>query len=219
MKKVAAIYTTFALVDPLKKLFRLLVPDVELINLVDDSLLTEIMARGKVTAGVSKRLNAYYQAVQAAGADLILNTCSSVGEVADKARKKKKIRVPVLRMDRHMAEVAINSAASIGVLATVSTTLTPTVRLLKGIAAQQNKLVTVEKGLARGAFEALVAGKTAEHDRLLLKKARQLAKKTEVLVLAQGSMAHMERTIAQAVKKPVLSSPRLGVLAVKRYFK
>jgi hypothetical protein len=37
----------------------------------------------------------------------------------------------------------------------------------------------------------------------------------EAFVLAQGSMARMEGQVAQATGKPVFSSPRLGVLAVK----
>ena len=217
MKKVAAIYTTFTLVEPLRKLFRLLLPKVELYNIVDDSLIVEIMDKGKVTPNISKRLITYYQSGVAAGADIILNTCSSVSEVVDKARKK--IKVPVLKMDRPMAEVAVNSSERIGVLATVETTLKPTVGLIRSIAKEQQKKVTVIEGLAKWAFESLEEGDKEEHDAILMKTARQLAKKVEILVLAQGAMAHMERTIAETIKKPVLSSPRLGVLAIKKYLK
>jgi aspartate/glutamate racemase len=160
---------------------------------------------------------AYYQCGVTAGADIILNTCSSVSEVVDKA--KKKIKVPILKIDQPMAEVAVNSSARIGVLGTIDTTMKPTVGLIKSIAKEQQKKVTVVEGLARWAFESLEEGNKEEHDAILMKTARQVARKVEILVLAQGSMARMERTIAQAVKKPVLSSPRLGVLAIKKYMK
>jgi len=46
--------------------------------------------------------------------------------------------------------------------------------------------------------------------------AEQVAKQVDVIVLAQGSMARMEAALAQRTGKPVLSSPRRGLLEVKQ---
>jgi hypothetical protein len=46
--------------------------------------------------------------------------------------------------------------------------------------------------------------------------AEQVAHQTDVIVLAQGSMARMEESLARRTGKPVLSSPRRGVLEVKQ---
>jgi phosphoribosylcarboxyaminoimidazole (NCAIR) mutase len=75
--------------------------------------------------------------------------------------------------------------------------------------------VSVVEGLAQGAFEALMAKQPEKHDELVTAAAEQVAKQADVIVLAQGSMARMETALAARTGKPVLSSPRRGVLEVK----
>lgn len=214
MPTVAAIYTALNIIDPIKSLFAELLPEVRLINIADDSLIQEVIAFNGVTPRVTRRLIAYYQAAQQAGADVIFNTCSSVGEVVPLGQTF--VDIPIVQIDHAMAEAAVQQARTIGVLATLPTTLGPTVRLIQSRAAAVNRTVEVVNGLAEGAFQALLAGQTAEHDRLILETARTLADKVDLLVLAQASMSRMQEALAQATGKPVLASPRLGVLAVKR---
>jgi Asp/Glu/hydantoin racemase len=123
--------------------------------------------------------------------------------------------VPLLRIDEPMACRAVETGRSVGVLATLPTTLGPTVRLVRAQAARLGKSVTVVEGLARGAYEALLRKDSEAHDRLVLEASDRLAGTVEVLVLAQGSMARMQEALAQRTGKVVLSSPRLGVLALK----
>ena len=66
-----------------------------------------------------------------AGADAIFNTCSSIGEIAQFARKL--VPIPIYKIDDPMAIEAVETASRIGVLATLSTTLTPTAALLQTI--------------------------------------------------------------------------------------
>lgn len=213
MKTVFAVHTAFALIEPTKHLFAELLPDVRLINMADESLIQDVIQAGSVPPAVAKRLVSYYWAGIDAGADLIFNTCSSVGEIADLARPL--LPVPIVKIDDAMTVEAVNSAESIGVLATVPTTLAPTIRLVQTKAAQMNKTVAVVDGLAEGAFQALMSGDAATHDRLILETGQRVAAEADMLILAQGSMARMENELAQATGKPVLSSPRRGVLAVK----
>jgi hypothetical protein len=87
MATVAAVYTASAIVDPIKELFAEILPGCRLINIVDDSLIQDVIREGFVTPAVSQRLFYYYSAARETGAQVIFNTCSSVGEVADLARK------------------------------------------------------------------------------------------------------------------------------------
>ena len=107
----------------------------------------------------------------------------------------------------------------VGVIATLPTTLGPTVRLVQRKADEIGKKVAVVEGLAKGAFEALMSGKAEEHDALILQTAKDIASQVDVIVLAQGSMAKMQEKLAQATGKPVLSSPRLGVQEVRDILK
>jgi hypothetical protein len=88
MKTVVAVHTALAMVEPVKKLFAENLPGVRLINIVDDSMIQDVIREGKVPEAVRIRLLRYYDAAVDAGADVIFNTCSSVGDVAIEARDR-----------------------------------------------------------------------------------------------------------------------------------
>jgi len=213
MIKVFAVHTATALIEPLTALFKEHLPDVKLNHIADDSLIQEVIANGKVTPMVKKRMLSYYYAAVDAGADYIFNTCSSVGNVADNANLF--LPIPVIRIDEQMALKAIELSDKIGVIATLPTTLGPTANLLKKIAAEKGKSITIVECLAEGAFESMMSGDRDKHDVLILEASKKLASQVDVIVLAQGSMARMEQQLAKESGKIILSSPLLGVLGLK----
>ncbi len=213
MKSVVAVYTGQGLADPLNAVFREVLPDVRLVNIIDDSLIGDVVQAGHIPPGVARRLVQYFHHGEELGADVILNTCSSVGEVAEEARKL--IGVPIVKIDDAMAAKAAAAYDRVAVLATLPSTLQPTMRLIEAKAAELGRDVKLVNGLAEGAFEALTSGRPEEHDRILLETALRVAKDADAIVLAQGSMARMEKALAEETGKPVLSSPRLGVEQVR----
>ncbi len=213
MQTVAAIHTAMPMVEPTKELFSRHLPGVRLINITDDSLIQDVIAAGKVTEKVALRLQQYYKAAINAGADLIFNTCSSVGDIALEAREE--LEIPLVKIDDAMAREAVEKASSIGVLSTLHTTLDPTIRLLEHFASKTGKNIRVSRGVADGAFQAVIGGDRDTHDRLIMETAKKLAPEVELFVLAQGSMSRMETDLAKTTGRPVLSSPERGVLEVK----
>ena len=214
MKTVAAIYTAFSIIEPTKAMFAELVPGQRLVSIFDDSLIPDVIAAGNtVTGDVRRRLLAYCRAAEDMGADLILSTCSSMGDIVGEIRPF--IKVPILRIDEAMVRQAVDMSPAIAVLATIDTTLAPTRRLVQAVAGQMGKPVTIVEGLAKGALQALNAGQPEVHDEILLKAALAVADRVGVIILAQASMARTQETIAKATGKPVLSSLRPGLLAVK----
>ena len=122
------------------------------------------------------------------------------------------IGIPVVRVDEPMAEKAVQMGARIGVAATLATTLKPTSELIQRKAAQTGGKHTITSELCEGAFEAVVSGDTATHDRIVSQSLRELDAKTDVIVLAQASMARVVDSMKPSeIHVPVLSSPRLGV--------
>lgn len=212
MKTVVAIYTGHGLMEPLKEVFKENLPDCHLINIIDDSLISEVIKHGEVTQGVKQRLYQYYKIASDLGASAILNTCSSVGEVAEKSQDF--FDIPIVRIDSLMAKEAVEKYSSVGVLATLPTTLNPTIRLLEKLATKHGKSIKLVHGLAEGAYEALVNGKPSEHDHILFKTAERLGKEADALILAQGSMARVEKKLFEKIGKPVLSSPQRGVTEI-----
>ncbi|MEE1121794.1 MAG: hypothetical protein UHT92_08975, partial [Prevotella sp.] len=83
MKKVVCVHTAMALVGPLTETFRELIPEVQVEHIAESSLIKEVIANNAVTPAVRRRLLDYYNAAADSGADIIFNTCSSVGDIAD----------------------------------------------------------------------------------------------------------------------------------------
>ncbi|NPD69187.1 Asp/Glu racemase [Lichenicola cladoniae] len=206
---VVAVHTGPVTVAPLNALAPELIPGVRLVNLVDDSLLKDTMAAGQVTPAVIRRLAQYMTIGQEMGADMILNCCSSVGEAAEVAAQL--LDIPMLKIDVAMAEEAVRRATRIGVAATVQTTLDPTARLIEQTARASGKELQVTKRLCVGAFDALLAGNTAEHDAIVSRELVSLASEVDLIVLAQVSMGRVADSLGDAVACPVLTSPRLGM--------
>ena len=100
-------------------------------------------------------------------------------------------------------------------LATLPTTLKPTIDLVKSMAADMGKPVSVIDGLAGGAYQAIMEGNLEAHDDLILKAATRLAETVDVIVLAQGSMARMEKDLKKTTGISILSSPYLCVQEIK----
>jgi Asp/Glu/hydantoin racemase len=213
MSTVVVVHTGPVTVEPLKAQFAQQMAGARVINIVDDSLLADVRTAGHLTPEVTARLYSYMSTAQAMGADIILNACSSVGEATDTLRGM--IRTPIVKVDEAMADEASALGPLIGVVATVSTTLEPTVRLIRKKAMQHARPVEVIECIAEGAFDALLAGDAARHDDLLRRAIVELAARVDVIVLAQVSMARLVPTLG-ALPVPVLSSPQSGVAAVAR---
>ena len=56
MQKVAVIHTSPVSLNELKALFAELLPEVEMINIIDDSLLEEVKRNNGITPGIVSRM-------------------------------------------------------------------------------------------------------------------------------------------------------------------
>lgn len=214
MKKVVIIHTSFISVETLKKLFAEIVPEVELHHIVDDTLLPEIMQSGGVTDALIKRYCAYAVQAESAGADMIFNQCSSIGPAADVA--KQMLGIPLLKVDQAMAEEAVEKGTNISVVATIGTTLKPSVALIESVAKEKGKPVNIESVLLPSAYEALfLENDVKKHNKIVSDKIREIEKFSDVIVLAQGSMITLVEEIKD-ISVPLLTSPRSGVTRVRQ---
>ncbi len=213
-KKLALIHTATVNATTITQLCKEAMPDVEVFNIVDESLLKNTIAAQKLTPNTYRRLATYLESAEAAGADAILVTCSSIGPAVDAGRQQ--VNIPVLRIDQAMADEAVRLGQRIGVIATLSTTLEPTSALVQASAVSQSKTIELVAHLCTGAFEAMMNGDTATHDRLVTIGLQTLMDQVDVIVLAQATMARVVATLPAAEQRvPILASPPLGVAAMK----
>jgi Asp/Glu/hydantoin racemase len=214
-KRLALLHTVAGLTTTFQQLCAELMPNVEIYHIVDESLLRNTIREGAPSPATYRRLANYLRGAEEAGADAVLVTCSSMGPCVEAARPM--IGIPVVRVDEPMAEKAVQTGTRIGVTATLATTLKPTTELIERKASQAGGKHTIMSKLCEGAFEAVVSGDTSTHDRIVSQCLRELDAKTDVIVLAQASMARVLDTMKSGeMHVIVLSSPRLGVEYVKQ---
>ena len=121
---------------------------------------------------------------------------------------------PVLKIDDPMAAEAVRSGTRIGLLCTASSTVEPSSALLRAHATQQGREVSITPLVQPDAYAALMAGDRARHDEIMSGAARDLAGCSDVLVLAQASLAHLQEDLNAALPVPVLASPPLLMQAI-----
>ncbi len=215
MAKIALIHTTPVTVEPLKKLIKEKEPEIEIINIVDDSILPELINNQADISLVEKRVKYYIKTAAEQGADLVMSACSSIGEIFD--QENEKYEIPILRIDSAMADKAVENGEKIGVAATLETTLKPSIELIQKKAAVRNKEVEIKTVLADSAYQELMAGNQAGHDRLLAEKLKELSAEVDIVVLAQASMARVVRVLPQKIQSKFLTSPELGIQKALEY--
>jgi Asp/Glu/hydantoin racemase len=208
------IHTVPSLGDVFAALVVELLPATATTVIVDELLLRDTIRRGEVAEATQSRLRDHVEWLVDSGVDAVLVTCSSLGRVADALNDQ--VDVPVLRVDRAMAERALAIGRRVGVIATLSTTLGPTASLIEQTARSVGGEVDVVARLCVGAFEALQLGDSDAHDEIVRRELEQLFGEVDVVVLAQASTARVLDGLRDAPGIPVLSSPRLAVEALAR---
>ncbi len=209
-KRLGLVHTSATLVPVFAALCKEKLPNVEVFNIVDDSLVRSIREAGRITATIEMRVAGYLTSAAYAGADYIMVTCSSIGPAVEAGAKG--IPTPVLRVDLPMADKAVAAGQKIGVIATLSTTLEPTAELIQRRAELAGKQIELTAKLVEGAFEALMAGDGATHDAKVAAELKELSQQVDIIVLAQASMARVVDTLAPEDKRvPILASPNTAV--------
>lgn len=212
MKKIGVIHTTKATVDSLTELIKSKIEDVEVYNILDDSILRD-MAGEKDTGMVRWRWLEYAKILEKLGMDIILSACSTVGGFAEEADHE--LRVPVLRIDEAMAEKAVAQGEKIGVFATLNSTLNPTVSLIKRKAEKAGRTVSVRAVLVEGAYDALMSQNKELHDSKIAEALKGCQGEVDVIVLAQASMASAVSASLGLDQNQILTSPVLGIERLK----
>jgi Asp/Glu/hydantoin racemase len=209
---VTVIHTSPATVELFGQLLAERLPEARVVNMLDDSVLPQLRDNGGDIAAIAPRWSQYARIARDEGAAVILNACSSIGELC--APVAKALGIPVIRVDAAMAAKAVETANVVAVAATLNSTLRPTTDLLLDAAREEGREVEVVAILVGEAYAALLAGNREGHDRLVADALAQAATFADKVVLAQASMARVLPRLAPEQQARCLASPPLAVESV-----
>jgi Asp/Glu/hydantoin racemase len=204
--RIALIHALKHSLVPIQASFTKLWPEATLMNLLDDSLSTDLARDGRLTPAMTDRFLALGQYAVSTDANAILFTCSAFGPCIE-AVARDLAPVPVLKPNQAMIELAVARGHRIGLLSTFPPTL-------QSMPAEFPSSVQLVPKLAEGAMAALDRGDRAEHDRLVVEASRDL-RDCDLIALAQYSMAPAAEMVGEATKLPVLTTPDSAVTKLR----
>jgi hypothetical protein len=210
---LAFLHTSPVHVPTFERLVRALNADIPITHEVREELLTQAVADGGVSDATRQAVQSAVQGLVAAGARVVVCTCSTIGEAAEQTPNVD--RAYVFRVDRPMAEQATSLGRPILVVAATPTALSTAIGLLQESA--KGRAVAPRQLLCARAWPLFQAGELAAYAQLIASEVDEHAAPGEVVVLAQASMAPAAPLVSLADVE-LLTSPETGVrAALERY--
>lgn len=210
MPTIGFLHTADVHVGTFRNLLAEVAPGLTDVAVVDAELLADAR-RGGVDDAVRGRLRSRLDGLAGQEVAVIVCTCSTLSGEAESLGPV--AGVPVIRVDRPMAEAAVAQGSRIALVAALTSTLGPTRTLLEQAAAVQGFEPDVVDAPCLDAWELFERGDIDGYLAQLADHVREIARTGEVdtVVLAQASMAPVASMVAAEVDLQILSSPRLAV--------
>lgn len=140
-------------------------------------------------------------------ARMVVCTCSSIGGIAEDFNGLN--RSIVKRIDRAMADKAVQDGNKILVVAALKSTVRPTMDLIRNSAQKANKDVDITHAVVPDAWAYFEQGDMEKYHQSIARYLNILAIDADIIVLAQASMAGCSAYFTKSI--PILSSPNMGV--------
>ncbi|HEY51291.1 MAG TPA: hypothetical protein G4O20_05745 [Dehalococcoidia bacterium] len=211
-RKVGMVHAGCFNVSLFGKLTAEIMPDVEVVHLVDEGLPS--LSGEQFRDLVLRRLRWLSFFAEESGAEVVMLTCAAFGRLVEDV--KDAVSIPVLAVLEIIIDEAMDLGARIGILGTHPGTLASAPKMIQVQAALRKKRVEVKTSLCPGAFDALRREDLATHDRIVLKHLAELMDEVEVIIMPQPSIERVLEQIPEANRKvPILSSAHLSVRRLK----
>jgi Asp/Glu/Hydantoin racemase len=215
--KIALIHATPLAMGPVNAVFEQSWPAAERMNLLDDSLSSDLARAGVINEALVQRFVSLAHYAKDQGADGILFTCSAFGLAIESARES--VCVPTLKPNEAMFDEALALCAQLGgprVVGLITTFAPAALSMRQEFEAAAHGLPVRLIGVcATEALPALIAGDSQRHDALVLEQAQALSG-CDVLLLGQFSMARTRQAVADVTCLPVLTSPDSAVRSLQQ---
>lgn len=207
--QAAVIHATTMAIKPIEKAFQDTFSGIKLLHLVDTGLVPMIKEQGKLTPAIIRRFARLLESAEESGVDCIQLTCSAFNNVT--AILQPLCTAKLFRSDEGMLDQALEYER-IGLISTMKETPPALISYLE----EKRPGIQVKSLVNDQAFQLMLRGETAEHDRLVIDMISSMVD-VDVIVLAQYSLAHLEKAVA--VQVPVLTGPKAAADRCVAYLK
>ena len=216
--RIALIHATALAVDPIQAAFARHWPQARRMNLLDDSLSTDLAREGSLTESMIQRFMDLALYARASGCSGILFTCSAFGPAIEAAARASAI--PTLKPNTAMFEQALATPVKgrpikIGLVASFQPSIASMREELLDMARLHRMAIDLRTVFAAHAMDDLAQGRDEDHHRRVAQAAQQFDD-CDVVMLAQFSMAAAAAQVHAAIGCRVLSSPDCAVLALQK---
>lgn len=209
---VAVIHATAASMAPVSEAFAEVCSGATVWHLLDDRLVVEAEKAGGLTDVLRQRMATLIAYAVDAGADAVQLACSIYGPVAESETRS----IPVVASDRAMFEEVVRlNPGVVTVLASLAASASDTAARLGALLDEHHLAPRIDTVVVPGAKEAATIGDSEKLGRLLAASATG-APPSDVVVLAQYSLAPGAARADQVLDVPVLSAPRLAAEQIAR---
>ena len=185
-------------------------PELKLRHVVDESLLADARAAGWIGPDLDERIGRAMFSAASTGAGVVVCTCSTIGGAAERSGDGHDLITQ--RVDRAMADAAVQLGPKVLIAATLDSTLAPTRKLLDDSADRLGVSVSCRELLVENAWPHFEKSAHKAYVGAIEDAVTANIDGMDVVVLAQASMAEAGER-CRSLPVPVLSSPRPGVEA------
>ena len=204
---VQVMYLTFE-----KKLRAALDSEVKIDNLLDTFFASNTNEIGYFSQANLDRLYLTLKSAELTGADVIAVICSTLSPQVEKMIPL--FTTPIVTIDERLGRAAVAMGERIQVLASAQSALEPTMQLIRRAADEAGRAVSIDGRHNPRAFASMMSGDLTIHDEEVAAMASEVRDK-DVIVFAQGSMAHMAPKAQAIAGIPVVTAPDLCVAQIK----
>jgi hypothetical protein len=210
VSRIAFLHTSPVHVPTFTLLLSSLRADAQATHVVDESLLNLARSLGADHPDVVAQVQSAVRRAAQSGASVVVCTCSTVGHAAESTQCDGQF--VAMRIDRAMADLAVNSGIKVLIVAALESTLEPTRALLANSAVHLGRSCSIETRLVPHAWTLFESGQIDAYLQSICDAVRRALPWPDVVVLAQASMAPAAELLHDS-GVPVLASPEWGVRA------
>ncbi|MET0335966.1 MAG: aspartate/glutamate racemase family protein [Rhizobacter sp.] len=211
MADITFLHTSPVHVATFDALLKDVAPQLTASHLVREDLLDRAQRQGLDDPGLLAGVRAALQSA-AANARVVVCSCSTIGGLAEATPAA----VPIQRIDRAMADDAVQRGKPVLMVAALQSTLQPTAELLQSSADRLGLPLVLRSLWVEAAWPLFESGQRDAYLASIAVAVRKHAEPGDTIVLAQASMAGAAELLADT-GLVVLSSPRLGLMNALRF--